>query len=329
MTRRATSWNLPAASAVARSVPIGQVDLLVGSTVGERFTLRKLIGKGGFGAVFQADDENGPRCAVKLIRCERFIDRSDALREASLLQDHAHPSLIGFRDAGRVGPGGGSYIYIAMELGQSSLYDRIHRDRDRLSGTEAASLIHDVLDGLEHLHGRGVAHRDIKPGNLIRIGKHYKLCDFGAARALDASGEPAVALREGTAEYMAPEAFEGKAGAPADIWSLGLVLHECLTGELPFPTHGEPPETIAKLVSALSPVIDPSIEEPFATIIRGCLARDPSERITLSQIRALLDKGPRALPRRGVRAGFGALALLAGAVVAVVVAIAASAHAAF
>jgi serine/threonine protein kinase len=102
---------------------------------------------------------------------------------------------------------------------------------------------------------------------------------------------------------MAPEAFDGRVGPPADLWSVGLVVHECATGRSPFPVRGMGPEAIERLVKETAPDIDLALAEPFATVVRGCLARDPARRFSSAQVREVLasvpeEQGPAHRPHR-------------------------------
>lgn len=296
---------------------------LLGSIVDGRYTLTRVLGHGGFGSVFEAEDMYGTPCAVKLVPCERAEDRRDALREAALMREHAHDGIVALHDSGRFGPTARGFIYLAMELCGETLHDRL-RDEGPLPPAEAVAVLLDVAGTLAHLHARGVVHGDVKPGNVIRAGRHYKLCDLGAAREL--KGPFGEAHRpSGTPEYMAPEAFAGEDGPAVDIWALGMVLHEAVTGKLPFAVKDQRDEVIARLVRETAPRLDPALPAPLAEIVRGCLSRDPAlrwtaERVNLALVAAAqtpLAPPPRKAARpRAIRAFAGAMLLLALAALA-------------
>jgi serine/threonine-protein kinase len=267
---------------------------LIGAVVDGRYTLRKVLVAGGFGAVFAAEDREGPRCAVKLVPFASFVERAMAQREAARLGDLAHPGLVALRGSGRFGPTARGYVYIAMELGERSLDARVREDGP-LDAAELRALLLDLLDALEHLHARGVVHGDVKPGNVVRVGERYKLCDLGSAREIGGAPDRG-AWRSGTPEVMAPEAFDGEAIAASDLWSLGLLVHECATGKQPFRVRGLDHEAIARVVRETEPSLDPALAEPFAAIVRGCLARDPSRRFTAADVRRALAAAPEDLP---------------------------------
>jgi serine/threonine protein kinase len=268
---------------------------LLGATIDGRFTLRGLVGQGGFGAVYRAEDRRGEPCALKLIPWQRAADRDLAEREAARLAEHAGPGIVAFRGAGRFGTRSQSFVYIAMELGDRSLEDRLREGP--LSLAEARALLADLLDALDDLHRRGAAHGDVKPGNLVHSGGRWKLCDLGSVRA--AADGPA-ASSSGTPEISAPEAFDGEAGPAADLWSLGLVLHQALARRSPFAFPGAEIDEIAAVVRTADPRVDRRIPEPFAAIVRGCLARDPSRRSTTADVRRALAApvAPAPAPKR-------------------------------
>jgi eukaryotic-like serine/threonine-protein kinase len=274
-------------------------DSLLGALVDGRYTLQEEVGHGGFGKVFRADDFYGTPCALKLVPLAGASARMGAQREAARLEQNTHPGLVAFRGVGRFGHGTQGYVYIAMELGQESLHDRIHRVGP-LPSADIKDLALALLDTLDHLHARGLVHADVKPGNLVRVGDRWKLCDLGAASPPSAapagirSGDPAEAERDrdppwsGTPEFMAPEVFDGDIGPAADLWSLGLMIHECATGRSPFRVAGKDHEAIARRVRRTDPRIDRSLPGPLAAVVRGCLERDPAHRLTSREVRLLL-----------------------------------------
>lgn len=274
----------------------GPPERLLGTVVDGRYTLKRLLGRGGFGLVFQAEDLYGAPCAVKLIRCDTAAERGDALLEAALMRDHPHPGLVACHDVGRFGPTVGGFVFVAMELGEGSLYQRVHGDKP-LAPAELRALVLDLLEALTHLHERGIVHLDVKPGNVIGFGGRYKLGDFGSARALGSRVQRSL-RRSGTPEYMAPEAFDLQEGPPADLWGVGMLVHECATGELPFAVKGKDPEEIGRIVRETAPRVDPRLPAPFGAIVRGCLARDPARRWTAAEVREALLRAPLAVAAR-------------------------------
>src|SRR5262249_13105829 len=143
----------------------------------------------------------------------------------------------------------------------------------------------------------------------VRAGGRWKLCDLGSARAV-AERE---AVRAGTPEVTAPEAFDGAPCAAADMWSVGLLVHACATGKHAFEMPSDDPGEIAREGRERAPRVDPSLPAPLAAVVRGCLERDPARRFTSADVRALLVGAPlaEAAPSRSWRALAIAAAALA------------------
>lgn len=261
---------------------------LLGTLVDGRYVLGEQVGHGGFGKVFRAEDLYGGPCAVKLIPCTHWADRTLAQREAAWLEESAHPGLVAFRGAGRFGTWSPGFVYIAMELGAGSLHEHLQKSGP-MSAAGTRDLVLGLLDALDHLHARGLVHGDVKPGNLVRVADRWKLCDLGSASAPGTHGRTERDPRwSGTPEFMAPEVFDGEVGPAADLWSVGLLIHECATGKSPFPVLGAGHEAIERIVKETDPLLAPSLPAPLAAIVAGCLARDPARRSTAAQVREAL-----------------------------------------
>jgi uncharacterized membrane protein YgcG len=177
-----------------------------------------------------------------------------------------------------------------------------------------------LAGALAHVHANGVVHRDVKPGNVLLDGDgRAQLTDFGIARLVDATRVTATGLVVGTAAYMAPEQVRGEVvGPPADIYALGLVLLEAVTGRREF-EGGALESAIARLHR--SPVVPPSVPEPLASTVRRMTATDPADRPAASEVAAALRRPPtRRRPLEGPLArrlvSAGAFASLAASVVA-------------
>ena len=204
-----------------------------GVVVGERFVVLGLLGSGGMGAVYRAQDVLlGRQVALKVLRAEIEERRLARFRREVMAGRDPHPNLVRTFDAGEWR----GRLYLAMGLVDGeSLRARIVRC-GALPSHEVERLADEILAGLAHLHGRGIVHRDISTGNiLLTADGGVKLADFGLARGAADATVTRTAATLGTPAYMAPEQIRGeRVGPPADLYALGVVLWEALSGERPF-----------------------------------------------------------------------------------------------
>ncbi|MFO0758435.1 MAG: protein kinase [Byssovorax sp.] len=224
-----------------------------GTIIAERFEILRLAGRGGMGAVYRAHDreQRGP-VAVKILGGMSEAEQARFRREAQILADLRHPSIVRYVTHGATGEG---FPYLALEwLDGEDLDDRLARGP--LSVHQALRLARLVADALGAAHQKGVVHRDIKPTNLFLPGGEIdsvKVLDFGVARVGVEPSMTRTGLVVGTPGYVAPEQARGERGvdARADVFALGCVLFACLTGR--------PPYVAGDVVSLLSKVL---VEEP-------------------------------------------------------------------
>jgi serine/threonine-protein kinase len=211
---------------------------------------------------------------------DRF--RSEAHRVGSL----SHPHLVPVYHAGEAEVGGRRLLYLVMPLLHESLRD-LRRREGKLPPTEASRLVLQVADGLDAAHRSGIIHRDVKPGNvLLDMEGHPQLADFGIARELWATSPSGAAPTQtgevvGTPEYMAPEQLRGASiDQRADVYALGAVLYELLTGRLPFDGATAYDRAAHVLHAPLTPpsVLAPDVVPAIERVVLTALARDPAER---------------------------------------------------
>lgn len=251
--------------------------------VDNRYRLSDRLGSGGMAEVYLAhDDVLDRKVALKVLSSrysedEEFVERFR--REARNAAALSHPNIVSIFDRGESEDG---TYYIAMEyLPGGTLKDRIVK-RGALPARTAAAVAEQIAEALQAAHGSDVIHRDIKPHNiLITDGGDIKVTDFGIARAASSSTMTRTGSILGTAHYLSPEQAMGEpVGPSSDIYSLGVVLYEMLTGELPY--DAETPIGIAmKHVNGhlREPVeVDPSIPQGINDIAMKMLARDPEDR---------------------------------------------------
>ena len=233
----------------------------------ERYRLDRPLGHGGMATVFLARDTELDRpVAVKVLDAADEGLRARFVREARLAARLSHPNVVSVFDAGE----DGGRPYIVMEHVEGQTVAELLARRGRLPPDEARGLALQAARGLAHAHAAGLVHRDIKPQNLLlREDGTLKVADFGIARAAEDTSltQPGTVL--GTAAYLAPEQARGEQATPAsDVYSLGAVLYELLTGR--------PPLETAAPVRELAP----EVPRDFEDVVMRCLARNPSYRPT-------------------------------------------------
>jgi serine/threonine protein kinase len=264
-----------------------------------RYQVLSELGRGGMGIVYQAYDKQlKEQVAIKLLSPLLSTDE-DALerltREVSLARRVTHPNVIRIHDIAEVN----GLHYVSMEyFGAPNLKEHLKRSGS-LSLLNAYQILSQICDGLEAAHSQGVVHRDLKAQNIL-IGRsgQIKIIDFGLARAVHLEGMTATGLIMGTPEYMAPEQVAGKhVDERADIYALGVILFEMLTGRVPF--RGD--SAIAVGFQQLkdpppSPrSINPQIPEEVERIILKALEKNPIQRYrTVHEMRKEFES---ALPR--------------------------------
>ena len=263
--------------------------------VGGRYRLGEVIGRGGMSSVYSARDENlGRDVALKLFAPQApdadELKRQEA--EIQLLATLNHPGLVTLFDAGideRVPDEPRPFLTMELVEGQD-LRARIRHSPVPLE--ELSVIGAGIADALAYVHGLGIIHRDIKPGNIllvqIRPGEPLrpKLTDFGIARIVDGTRLTATGTMVGTAAYLSPEQALGKPLSPAtDIYSLGLVLLECIKGSVEYP-GGAVESAVARLHRA--PEIPDDVPSEWADLIRSMTAIEPLERPAAADIETAL-----------------------------------------
>ena len=263
----------------AASTAAPQERPLTGTVLADRYELRALLGRGGMGEVYEAADPVLDRTvAVKVLRPALAGDhRSGARfeREARTAARLSHPRIVAVFDAGRHD----DRVFIVMEhVAGTTLVEALRR-HGTIAPSTAASIGADIADALAHAHERGVVHRDVTPGNVMldRDGR-AKVLDFGIARA--AQRVPSSTSVHGTIAYAAPEVLAGQHGDQrVDVYGLGAVLYELLTGTPPF-RGGD--RDIDRRLQVRRPVPvrgwDPSVPEDLDALVQRLVAYDPSER---------------------------------------------------
>ncbi|MHC4424903.1 MAG: protein kinase domain-containing protein [Planctomycetota bacterium] len=233
------------------------------------YTIQRAAGRGGFGEVYYAVSDSGREVAIKAVQNYEQIE----LRGISQCMNIKSPHLITIFDVkynDRKDP------FVIMEyVSGPSLRDLLTESPHGLGVQKAAFFLREIAKGLSFLHECGVVHRDLKPSNVFYENGYVKIGDYGLAKAMSASRHSGHTITVGTVHYMAPEIGVGSYNCSIDIYALGVLLYEMLTGDVPF--VGSSPAEILMKHMTVTPELD-NIEEPFAGVIRKALAKDPADR---------------------------------------------------
>jgi eukaryotic-like serine/threonine-protein kinase len=255
----------------------------VREALSDRYTILTSIGRGGNACIFGAYDRAGQRVAVKVLHPELTVSvaADRFVREMRYAAQLDHPHIARLLDSGET-----EYLlwFVMPFVDGESLRQVLRRER-RLAIDRAVRIACDVLDALEYAHGRGIAHRDIKPDNIVLSPQGAVLVDLGIARAIARSGDDRVTRSGfvvGTEEYMSPEqaAGEPEIDGRTDLYSLGIVLFESLAGRPPFSSpspaaaldmqqHHPPPDLES---------LRAEVPKALATVITRALAKAPADR---------------------------------------------------
>ena len=253
-----------------------------GAVLGERYEILDTLGEGGMGAVYKAHDrELGRTVALKIIRPE-LASNPDILQRfkqeillASRVTDRNIIRIYDLGDADGV-------KFITMEFVEGEdLRHLLHR-QGKLPAAEAVDIMEQVVSGLQAAHRLGIIHRDLKPGNIMRATDGRVLVmDFGLARSLEGDGMTRTGAMLGTMEYMSPEQAQAKdLDARSDIFTVGLILYELLTGIMPYEAESAIASLLKRTQQRAIPAseIDKNVPGALSNIVSKCLERDPPLR---------------------------------------------------
>jgi tRNA A-37 threonylcarbamoyl transferase component Bud32 len=279
---------------------------LEGHRLGNRYVLESLIATGGMAAVWRGHDEIlGRSVAIKLLHenlardpdlLERF--RAEAVAAARL----SHPGVVRVFDTGV----DGDVCYIVMELVEAAALSDILGKQRILETAEIVFIARNILSALGHAHAAGIVHRDVKPSNVLTGNHAVKVTDFGIAKAAFGGRDLTTTGKLlGTAKYLAPEQVAGgKIDGRADLYALGIVMYEMLTGRVPFDAETDLATATLRLTSEPTPpgALRAGIPRDLERLVMKALARDPEARFqTAEEMAAALDRIPLTPSRTHLR----------------------------
>ncbi len=274
----------PANSATSRPslTPSGAPVLKPGTLLNSRYEILELLGEGGMGAVYKArDQELGRFVALKVIRPDLASDPAILQRfkqEVILAHQVAHKNVVRTYDLGEAD----GVRFITMEFLEGRSLDSLLKERGKLPPYEAVELIRQVCRGLEAAHAEGVVHRDLKPSNIMR--DHHgrvAVMDFGLARSVESEARTQTGALVGTIEYMSPEQARGQhPDARSDLFALGLIFYELLTGQRPYQAESSIGSLLKRTQERAVPPaeVDATVPRPLSDIVSKCLELDAKHR---------------------------------------------------
>src|SRR5579872_939704 len=328
--RRVTSPPPSRSSSIYKPTAV----LQPGDVLGGRYEILDLLGEGGMGAVYKARDRELDRfVALKLIRPELATDPAILTRfkqELLLAHQVTHRNAIRIYDLGEAE----GVKFITMEFIEGIDLRRLLRQKGKVSAAEAVAIIRQVCFALYAAHSVGVIHRDLKPPNIMQDQQgRILVMDFGLARSVESDGMTQTGALVGTMDYMSPEQALGKElDKRSDIFALGLVFYELLTGHMPYRADSAIASLLKRSQERAVPAVDldPSIPQGLSDIVSKCLERDLNQRyqnvqevlndldawegkrpVTASVILApqKLERGTPALPRKWITIGITAVVI--------------------
>lgn len=283
---------------------------MIGKLLGNRYELLEQLGGGGMAIIYKGRDTLLNRLVtIKILRPEFTCDEDFVKRfrrEAQAIASLSHANIVSIYDVGQEG----EVHYLVMEYVEGDNLKNLIREQGALRADRAAEIARQISEALQHAHENNIVHRDVKPQNiLITKGEKAKLTDFGIAREATTATLTQTDTIVGSVHYLSPEQARGETAGPrSDIYSLGIVLYEMVTGQLPF--QGETPIGVAlKHIqetppppSSLNPAVSPGLER----VIARAMAKIPADRYTTAREMASdlgkITAAPAAEPRQEVPA---------------------------
>ena len=235
------------------------------------YTIKRAIGRGGFGEVYYATSDSGKEVALKLILRNLDVEKRGVMQCMNL----KCPNLLTIFDM-KTSDSGDTFVVMEYVAGPS-LASVLRQYPSGLPLAEVRHWLKGLVEGVAYLHDHGIVHRDLKPANLFMEEGIVKIGDYGLAKLITPSQGTEHSESIGTCHYMAPEIGSGKYHKPIDVYAMGVILYEMLTGRVPF--EGETVnEVLMKHLTARPDVS--RLPQPYQTIVAKALAKDPNHRIS-------------------------------------------------
>jgi eukaryotic-like serine/threonine-protein kinase len=282
-------------------VQVASYELSRGATIGGKYVLDRELGQGAMGVVWSATTHTGERVAIKLLKGFDAAARKRFAREISIAGSLRHPALARVEEVLPDVEAGCPALVMELLEGQS-LAARLREGA--LSVASARQLGADLAEALAYVHQAGVVHRDVKPANVFLLEGEpdsWKLLDLGLATVTDggALGTMSRITRTGqtvgTLLYMAPEQLAGgEVDGRTDVWSLGVMLHECFVGRVPFSARS-PADLLRRIVRGPVPdfdAVDPLASKVVRAMLTAAVEGRPSMRVVADRLAALADRPP-------------------------------------
>src|SRR6202171_5294830 len=276
------NWSAAVTAPSSSDAPVASKQLQSGSVLANRYEILEQLGVGGMGTVYKARDREVDRLvAIKVIRAELANDSEILSRfkqELILARKVTHKNVIRIFDLGRAS----GIRFITMEYIEGQDLRSLVKKQGRLTPEQSVTLIQQVCLALDAAHGEGIVHRDLKPQNIMvdAQGRIFVM-DFGIARTVGAEGLTMTGAIVGTPEYMSPEQVKGDdVDGRSDIFSLGIIFYELLTGKMPFRAETAQRSMYKRTVERPTPASSEESSVPafLSEVVSQCLEIDPSKR---------------------------------------------------
>ena len=238
------------------------------------YTIERAVGRGGFGEVYYAVSDSGRQVALKVVQNYQDIE----LRGIGHCINLKSPHLVTIFDV-KYNDAGDPFVIMEYVAGPS-LRQLLDESPAGVGTAKAAFFLREIAKGISYLHDCAIVHRDLKPHNVFYEDGYVKIGDYGLSKAMSTSHHSAQTVTVGTVHYMAPEIGQGLYDRSIDIYALGAMLYEMLTGQPPY-LGASPGEILMKHMTAEPDVT--GIDEPFASVIKKAMARDPGDRHATAQ----------------------------------------------